>query len=362
MKTTYALAAFATTLTSYLGLARADSCRVYSGTNQTGASYLATLPDVDTTHSTAWYGSSSVRRNGPMLDVAGNAVFDNGESVTITASESDVVFYVYDGPQMDGRFQAVRCEQGNTCNWTFGWMKNQMRSFVCQRELVGPELPTAPIADDLTQELDAELPTSSDINNSTIRYGRISWTNVESRCARKGVGCSDSWQGRYTDVLEYGFRTTLDINNWVDDYVAWIEFWLQPQSSGGDLDELRIEETWWRVDVDDGVLSNTIRDGIANKVDDLFVEGSDDLGSQVTDGVWAAVLEESGDNIFLARLFMRGTQRIEFTYSCDPDDAHLHTVNHPADAYSASVLDNACGVGQQAGDFAPLLRLVKSLD
>ncbi len=333
----------------------ADYCRVYSGNHQTGTSYDVDLPAVDATYSPLWYGSSSRRRTGAEKS---SIWYENGESIRIRAMESDVVFYAYDDDWMNGDFQAVRCKKGNTCIWNYGWMRNQMRSFNCQREFSGGQIPTNEIADELTIQLDTELPKSSNIKNSWIRYGKLFWTNVRSRCERKDVGCSAGWDRKYNDILEYNFKAELDVKPAIKHYDVWIDFWFHPQIVGTNK-ELHIDETYWRVSVESGVLHNALQDGIADEIKKLFDGGSDDVGEQVTDAIWDAVLDAVGGNQAFANLFMRANNRIEMTYDCKASAVEDHLVSWPGSDYSAAMLSNPCGARTPVSRFAPQMRLVK---
>jgi hypothetical protein len=221
--------------------AHADYCRTYSGEYSIGTATSFYLPAVVATSNPNWWGSSSIRRSANGL-TEGGAVYENVESIRIVASNSAVAFYAYSGDYMDGDVQVIRCGKGGVCTWTYGWMKNNLRSFVCQREPGAPELPTAPLGDGIAEELHAEIEASSKINDSPLRYGRIWWTNALSRCEREGI-CNDLPNPGYNDLLEFNYQAELDINNWVPHKDAWIDFWLHPQVFGGN-DELRFDETY----------------------------------------------------------------------------------------------------------------------
>jgi hypothetical protein len=140
-----------------------DNCRIYSGINQTGQSKQYDLPDAGDTFDVKSYGASSVRRPGSMLK-SDAAVYKNGESIRITAQDSPVVLFTFMGDNFDDKFQAVTCPEGNICNWTYGSMRNKIRSFTCQRDypldenrpldaLYNHEIPTASIAEKIALKL-----------------------------------------------------------------------------------------------------------------------------------------------------------------------------------------------------------------
>lgn len=340
-----------------VGLA-ADYCRIYSGSNQSGASHLVNLPAVDATHSTVWWSTSSRRAIGDELDYAGGPVYENAESLRIRAFDSDVAFYAYTGDNMDGVFQVVRCSQGHTCNWTFGSMKNRVRSFNCQRDLDGVEIPTADIADTLTAQLDNEIPQSGKIDNSTIKYGRLGWTNVRARCERTGVGCGGNWKHKYKDTLEYIGKLGLDPHPawWFKQYDAWLTFWLNPELFGGNR-EFRIEETWYHIKVESGAVDNQILDGLEGGIQPLF-DGSRDLGAEITQQIWDAVLEQTG-SLPWANLVMRANRRIYPDYACAADDFDDHRLTWPGFGYSAYLQSHPCGYGMAWNVYAPVLNLIK---
>jgi hypothetical protein len=344
---------------AFPGSAFADYCQMYSGVNQTGSSYKVNLPGVEGTYSPVWWGTSSRRAIGEELNYSGSPVYKNMESVRIRAMDTGVRFYAYTGDNMDGVFQVVGCSKGHTCTWTFGSMKNRARSFNCQRDLDSwVVIPTVDIADTITQELDAEIPKSSKIDNSTIKYGRLGWTNYRSRCERLGIGCGGTWQDKYRDTLEFTAKLGLDPHPawWYKQYDAWITFWLRPELFGGQK-EFRIEETWYRIKVESGAISQLIADGLEAGIQPLF-DGNEDLGDAITDRIWDEVIAQAGD---LADWAMRNNLRIYPDYGCSSADFDDNALRWPGVAYSSYLQDYPCGYGMTWNDYPPVLNLIKSL-
>ena len=73
------------------------------------------------------FEGENLRRHAP-------AIYNNLQSVRITAMGSDVTLYVYDDDNFNGTFQAVRVKKGSIGIWDFGSMRNRVRSVICQRD------------------------------------------------------------------------------------------------------------------------------------------------------------------------------------------------------------------------------------
>jgi len=332
-----------------------DYCRVYSGPSQSGAGYNVNLPALSDTYDPNWYGASSRRRTGAE---ANSSWYKNGESLKIRAMDSDVVFYAYTGRWMDGDFQAVRCKEGNVCTWNYGWMRNQMRSFNCQRELNSFfEIPTNEIADEITLTIDSELPKDGNIKNAWIRHGRMFWTNVRSRCERTNVGCKNGWEQKYDDILEFNYKGEVDVKWIAKHYDVWIDFWFEPQLIGRD-DEFHVDETYWRIRVEGGLVSNKVLNGVAGEVQPLFDGGSDDIGETVTDTIYDGLVAQAG---VFADAFWKNNRRVEMTYRCSAEDVEDHLLRFPGTDYSDGVFSAPCGSRTPVGRFAPIVRVLKSL-
>lgn len=330
-----------------------DSCRLYSSLNSAGGSQTWDLPGVSETYSPAWWSTSSRRAIGSELAAS---VYDNAESVRIEAFDSNVELYVFTGDAMDGIFQRIFCEQGNVCTWNFGSMRNQVRSMSCQRDFGLPlEIPTRDIADAITEGLDSELPTSSSINNSWIRYGQLQWTNVRSRCEREDVGCGGNWEDKYKDTLEYRGKFELDINNWVSHYDARFRFWINPVVRTASH-TLKFEETYFKITVESGLISQTIADGLADGIQPLF-NGEQDLGDSITEQVHAAIEDVAG---FFAPVIINGNERLYVAFQCNGAKTTENTPQYPDYTYTAYNLSTPCGYGMPVKAYAPIIRLLKA--
>lgn len=333
----------------------ADYCRMYSNLNQTGATHTVTLPAVTDTHSPVSWSTSSRRAIGEELD-GNSAAYESMESIRIRAVDSAVFFIGYNGDNMDGLFQVVECSKGSTCDWNFGWLKNQLRSFNCQRDLPGATIPTRDIADAITSELDSQIP-GGQIETSTIKYGRIYWTNVRARCERTGVGCGNAWQDKYKDVLEYKGKLGLEPKPawWYKQYDAWFTFWMNPTVSGANK-AFSIEETWWQLEVEEGVVQNQLLDGLKDGVIDALYGGAQDLGDTITDEIAAAVLAAAGHPVWAAAI-MNNNLRIYPSYNCS--QFADHKPKWPGFSYSNNLQNQPCGYGMPVYAYAPVLGLVK---
>jgi len=348
------------------GAGAADSCRIYSGSNQSGSSQVYDLPGIDDTYSPVWWSTSSRRAIGEELDVPGSAVYENAESIRLVAGDTAVSFVAYTGNNMDGVFQVVHCDEGHTCNWTFGSMKNQLRSFDCQRDLAGPEIPTVSIADGLTEQIHANLQAKDDIDTTQTKYGRLAWTNVRARCERTGVGCGGTWQDKYKDVLEYVGKFGIEPHpaGWYKQYDVWFTFWMNPELFGSNH-EFRVEETFYQIKVEEGVVQQQLLDKLENGIQPLF-DGAQDLGEQVTASIWDAVIQKAHEESptlnaeALAAIVMRGNQRIYPHYACAAGDFSDNRPESPGFTYSAYLQGNPCGYGMPTYAYPPLLNLVKS--
>ncbi len=329
--------------------ASADYCRIFSGLNQTGGQYTTALPAHEDTFSPDWWGSSSRRRGGTG---ASGTWFENGESVRIRAVNSTVVFYVYDGSRMDGDFQAVRCPKGQVCTWNFTWMRNNMRSFNCQREEGTGywKIPTNTFADTMTPDIDDELKANDDIKDSWVRYGRMFWTNAWSRCSRRGVGCAGGSERKYRDVLEYTYSGELDLPVIIPHRDVWISFWFHPQLKGAQK-KFHLDESFYQVSVEKGWFHANLVNGLVSAISKKFNGGADDVGEQIS-----AAIEGSVPNILL-----QNRDRIEMTYDCSANSVGDHLVNDPSSPYSQTMLASPCSARTPVYDFAPQIQLVNGL-
>jgi hypothetical protein len=334
----------------------ADYCRIYSGPDQTGSSHLVDLPGLQETYSPVGWSTSSRRAIGEELHVTDGAVWRNAESLRIVAVDSAVSFFGYTGDNMDGVFQVVRCAKGNTCNWTFGSMRNEMRSFDCQRDLGGVVIPTVDIADNVTEQLDDQAEANSQIETSDLKYGRIAWTNVRARCERTGVGCGNTWEEKYKDTLEYVGKLGVEPHpaELLKQYDVWITFWLNPEVAGSPQ-QFRIDETWWKLDIEEGTAADELLAGFEDAIDPLFNE-SGDLGDQITQSIHDAIIDTLGP--ILGNSAIRNAKRIYPDYACGASDFAQHRPHWPGYSYSSYLQSAPCGYGMPTYAYPPVLKLV----
>ncbi|MFZ5442386.1 MAG: hypothetical protein ACOZQL_20420 [Myxococcota bacterium] len=336
--------------------ALADTCRLYAGPDQSGDSKSYPLPGVWETLSPVSWSTSSRRALSGELPAS---VRDNTESVRIEAHDSSIELFLFSGDNMDGTFERLGCSLGHVCNLPVTTLANKVRSINCQRDNrpASTQLPLPEIANQLTIQLDAEMPKSSKIADSFIRYGQLLWTNVRARCERDGVGCGAGWEFKYKDVLEYRGKFSLVLNPpWLTrEYDVWFRFWIDPELTGPTR-ALRLEETWYKITVEPGLLAQQISDGLESGIDGLF-DGEQDLGDQLTTGLYDAVDAMADGGV--ADQFLSGLDRLVPRFDCSASSFDMNTPLWPGHTYTAANQSNPCQSALPAASYAPRLRLLR---
>lgn len=335
----------------------ADFCRFFSDEHQQGAEATYHLPSVAESSGSSWYAASGIRRSANSLASDG-PVYSNAESVRVVARDSAVQLYTFAGEHFDGEVEVLRCDRGETCAWTFGWMKNKARSFICQREHeVGQMLlPTSPIANRMTRELDAQLEASSKIEDAATRWGRMRWTTALKRCEDFSMCWPDDAVLPYHDEIQFSFKSELDPDWQVREYNVWIDFWLRPRVKGTGNPFL-ISESAWRFSVEDGPAQGKIVDKLHQQIDKVFPA----LGETITQGIWDSVLAAVGGNQALADLVMKNNERIVLTYTCDGPRMSEIFVEHLGASLDAEQRRDPCGRRVDSSLLSPHIQLVKNV-
>jgi hypothetical protein len=356
MKTLIALMAGALTLGA-ASVASADNCQYFADKDQEGTYTIFPLPAVAESSGTAWYAASSIRRTKNNLPANG-PTYGDAESIKIVAKDSDVRLYTFTGDYFDGDVNVHTCEQGHTCSWNFGWMANKAHSFICQREHeVGKMLlPTSPIGNDMAKMLDDKLESSSKIEDSATRYGRMHWSTGLTRCEGFNLCGPDDTQLAYHDELMFSFKSELDPEWSIKEYNVWVDFWLRPRVKGT-KNPLLVSESAWHYQVESGIHSDKIADGLESNIKKVFPT----LGETITDGIWAAVKKAVSNVQLLADAFMQNNERIVFTYACHGSHVDEVFVKNLGTSLTAEQRDVPCSHRLDSALLSPHIQLVKNV-
>lgn len=343
-------------------VAGADQCSFFSEPDFSGVSADYNLPRSGSHSGYAW-GSTSVRMLGADLNRPGNAVYENAESARVKAEDSDVVLYVYRGEDFDGMFQALRCSQGNTCDWRLGSMRNRARSFICQRDdlvhtpqnvsmaevLESDLLPTALFADPISARIHGKMKEGDNsFHQLSLERGRISWSTEHNMC--RTVQCQDpAAEGRrkYRDYLEYSYKARGKLKADGVNYELYIHLWVEPFLDEG---KLRFAERGWSVNVRGGAYSKIVSDKLASAVRTEF----NGLGDRFTADAQAVVQKVVGADKRIV-LFNNNEQLI-FSHPCN---YFLQRVGAPDYEFSSQQVEDLCGGNTPVEVAAPGLRLLK---
>lgn len=338
----------------------ADYCRFYSNSSYDGSVATYTLPDERFGKP---YGAVSLRRTGAQLKDGPPAVYRNAESVRIRASESDIVLYVFEGDDFDGKFQAVRCGRGKTCRWRYGSMRNRIRSFICQRDdfvstasldelLENQLLPSYLLADPITAEIHDGVRTQRRRflrDRIDLKHGRLFWSSSHDLC--RTVRCVDGgegeWRRKYRDYLRYSYEASGRLRLDGIRYTIRIDLWIEPVLVDG---RLEFHERHWRVKVTGGAYAYRIRREIGKQVKARFPG----LGADITSSLRRALRDVAGAEA-THRLFSNN-RRLVFSHPCN---YYVQRVGYPGHTYSSFEVHNFCGGQTPAYAAAPGLRLLK---
>ena len=346
--------------------ASTDSCRFFANADFRGDQEVFHLP-WSPPSGLAWSGTS-VRRTGDQLDREG-AIYRQAEGIRIEARRSDMVLYLFDGDNFDGKFQAFRCNQGSrpcirrlTTNW-----RNRTRSFICQSDdfvsLDGLDslqeelqrnhlIPTALMAAPLTAQIhDAvRAPTGGPIRirSTRLKYGRFVWTTRHELCRR--IDCqSTSWRDRYRDYLRYDYRVDVQLTGGTVWYRIYLKVWFQPVLRSGRLELL---ERGWTVEVTGG--SQGVRNFIHNVVRGRVLDAYPGLGARLTTGLRNEVQRAIGSAAM--RALFEGNRRLLFSHPCSFQLQHMID---SGETYTSAMIEDICGGATPHHAAAPGLRLLK---
>lgn len=342
-----------------------DRCEFFSDKNQKGAKVSYNLPNANVADQP--WSNISRRFEGANLKKYAPAIYKNLESVRITAMDSDVTLYVYDGDNFDGRFQAVRFSRGGTHIWNFGTMRNRVRSIICQRDARLPAnqgviallggfqnnhlIPTSLLADSITATVhDAVKAERKRFYNHRldIKQGRIIWETGHELCrAVKCVNISKAWRRKYWDYLRYSYKANGRLKADGKNYTISIDIWIEPfLDNNGNL---RFKGDAFKVSVSKWIWHKRIRKAVENDVKKMFPS----IGQTVDAGLRTALRNAIGqDGVDL----LDGNDRLVFSYSCN---SSLDRVGYPNYNYSTFQVGNICGGTTPDSVVAPGLRLLR---
>jgi hypothetical protein len=343
-----------------------DKCEFFSGLDRTGDSVTYTLPS-ENVAGQPW-SNVSRRFEGANLKVHAPAIYSNLESVRITANDSDVTLYVYDGDNFDGRFQAVRFAQGGVHHWNFGSMRNRVKSIICQRDprlpagqqvvelLVGFQdnhlIPTSMLADAMTAEIHdlvrSERSRFYD-NKIDIRQGRMIWDTAHELC--KSVSCAsinDEWRRKYWDFLRYSYKSRGRLKADGKTYTISIDIWIEPFLN--DAGDLRFRVDAWKVDVSNWIWHNRIQDAVESRMRAAVPDIGNRLLTGLTETLDAAVGQQGAD-------LLRDNDQLVFSYACN---SLVDRVGYPNYNYTGLQINNICAGTTPEDVVAPGLRLLRN--
>ena len=341
-----------------------DRCEFFSDLDQQGARVSYNLPDANL--ATQPWSNLSRRFEGANLKVHAPAIYRNLESVRITARDSGVTLYVYDGDNFDGNFQAVRIDRGTVGTWNFGSMKNKVRSIICQRDerlpastdifaaITGLQdnhmIPTSILANALTAAVHDAVRTQRGRfydGKIDIVQGRLSWATGHELC--RSVSCvsiPDAWRRKYWDFLRFSYKGRGRLKADGKNYTMSIDIWIEPFLDNGNL-RFRVDAT--KVDVSDWIWHRLIRDKLRAEVDRVRPT----IGPQLELGLRTAVRDALGeDGVDL----LGGNDRLVFSYACN---SVLDRVGYPNYNYSSFQVANICGGTTPESVVSPGLRLLR---
>ncbi len=342
-----------------------DRCEFFSDEDQKGANVNYNLPDANVADQP--WSNISRRFEGANLKQHAPAIYNNLESVRITAMDSDVTLYVYDGDNFDGRFQAIRVSRGNIGTWNFGSMRNRVRSIICQRdarlpanageiELLGGFqnnhlIPTSLLADSITAQVHDAVRAERDRfydHRLDIKQGQIIWETGHELC--RAVTCaniSEAWRRKYWDFLRYSYKTSGRLKADGKKYTISIDIWIEPfLDNHGDL---RFRGDAFKVSVTKWIWHKRIKKAVERRVQDMFPN----IGQTVDRGLRDAIRNAIGqDRVDL----LNGNDRLVFSYSCN---SIIDRVGYPNYNYTTSQVQNICGGTTPESVVAPGLRLLR---
>ncbi len=345
--------------------ASADYCAFFAGNDWNGASSTYDLPSAGSdSYSGYSWGPVSVRRVGSMIDDAGNPIYDNLETVEIRAMSTDVSLHVYSGSHFDGTFQTIRCKKGSVCRWRYGSMKNNVRSFICQRDafvdasagagaltqvLQNSLVPSYLLADPITAQIHDGVKTQSHrFYSLSLERGRMHWSTSYNLC--REVNCpeiSEDWRRRYRDYLQYSYRARGKLKADAHNYDMDVKLWIQPRLSSGTLTFL---QRGWSVNVSEWIWHELLEDKIADQVKVAYPS----IGSQITSSVQSMLRSALGTS--LGNTILNGNSRLVFSHPCQ---YFLQRVGYPDYTFSSYQISNFCGGATPVAVAAPGLRLLK---
>jgi hypothetical protein len=342
-----------------------DQCEFFSDKDQRGERVNYLLPDSNVAGQS--WSNVSRRFEGANLKVHAHAIYKNLESVRITAMNSDVTLYVYDGDNFNGKFQAVRVKKGNVGTWNFGSMRNRVRSIICQRDprlpasngvsalLTGfPKnhmIPTSLLADSITATVHDAVKSQRKRfyhHRLDIKQGRIIWeTGLEECRAVKCVSIQNDWRRKYWDFLRYSYKASGRLKADGKIYTISIDIWIEPfLDSNGNI---RFRGDAFKVSVSKWIWHNVIRKAVESNVRQMFPT----IGQAIELGLRSTVrnaLGQSGVNL------LSNNDRLVFSYSCN---SALDRVGYPNYNYTAFQVQDICGGETPDSVVAPGLRLLR---
>jgi hypothetical protein len=342
-----------------------DKCEFFSDRNQQGARVNYNLPDANVADQP--WSNISRRFEGANLKQHAQAIYNNLESVRITAMDSDVTLYVYDEDNFNGRFQAIRFLRGNIGTWNLGSMRNRVRSIICQRdarlaadagviELLGGFqnnhlIPTSPLANSITATVHdavrAERGRFYD-HRLDIKQGRMIWETGHELC--RAVTCaniSEAWRRKYWDFLRYSYKTSGRLKADGKTYTISIDIWIEPfLDNNGDL---RFRGDAFKVSVSEWIWHKRIKEAVEGRIKDMFPT----IGQTVDTGLRNAIRNAIGQD---GEDLLNNNNRLIFSYSCN---SIVDRVGYPNYNYTAFQVDNICGGTTPESVVAPGLRLLR---
>ncbi|WP_297772795.1 hypothetical protein [uncultured Roseovarius sp.] len=323
------------------------SCEFFSDDNWNGSRVIYNLPDGNLAGQP--WSNQSRRFDGANLSQYARAIYKNVESVRITAGDSDVSLYVFDGEDYNGRFQVVRAAQGDTARWRFGSMANKVRSVVCQRDVFdAPSIPTSLIADAMTARIhDAVSEQRHRFYNHRIdiRQGRLSWENGHELCRSNNCAQIDQPDRRkYWDFLRYSYKSRGRLKADGREYTISIEIWIEPFVHDR---RLRFRVDAWDVSVTDWIWERRLRDSVRNRLRDEIPA----IGAMLEAEIRDRVRDSQGT---VAASLLDNLRGISLTYSCDSD---TDRVGYPNYNYTAFQIERICGGTTPDNVVAPSIRV-----